>query len=100
MDKPIEEAGDGHRHIIHYQKLKYYFVVTDRSFDIAGTSEKIEERTKVGFGIINRLATRLLEDGIDMEDLASLFWSECRSERDLAGMVTTAIEQEIKNNGK
>ena len=94
--KPIEKAWLGHRNILKYSDNKFYVVITDESFDITGAWEEIPERTEVAFGIINRLATRLIEDGIELEDLASLFWSESRTKSDLAGMLTTAVEMEVK----
>jgi len=98
-NKPIAEAGDGDRIIIHYEGNKFYFVITDQSFDIVGTSDKIKERTQVGFGIINTLATKLIQKGTSLEDLCSLIWCECRNETDLAGLITKALERAMKKNG-
>jgi hypothetical protein len=95
QDKPIEEDSDGHRFIMQYKRNNLYVVLTDNSFDITGTSEDVNIKTDVAFGIINRLITRLIEDETDLEDIAGMIWSESRKKGDLADIVSKSIEKGI-----
>jgi len=99
IERSIEPDSIGHRHILQYNGNNFYVVITDNSFNIAGTSHKIPDRTHVAFGIINRLATRLVEDGVDLEDLAGMVWSESRDKGDLADTISKSIEREMETNG-
>ena len=91
-NKSVEEDSNGSRIILRYKGYKLYAVVTDNSFTITGTSEDVTIKTDVAFGIINRLTTRLIEDGIDLEDMAGMIWTESRDKGDLADIISRALE--------
>ncbi len=102
-ERPIELDGEGNRHKAKYFEKNFYIIITDRSFDLTFSSNdksKVEDRTKVGMGIISRLATRLLEDDCDLEDLAGMFFSESMKKGDLADTLAKAVETEINLIGK
>ncbi len=97
-DKPIEKAGSGHRHKMTYFGENFYLTITEESFDLSYSSDKsphIEDRTKTGFDIISGLATQLLQDGTDYEDIASIFFQSSRKPGDLADSLCKGIEAEI-----
>ena len=95
IQKPIEAAGDGNRMRVHYNDQTYYIIITEQSFEITFSSEdtsKIEDRTKVGLGLISALATALLQEKVDIEDLAAIMFTESLDIGDLADVLTKAIE--------
>ena len=94
-DKPIENAGDGNCHHLRYRGENLYVTLTEQSLDLTMRETPETEHTTVGLGVISRLTTRLLEDEIDYEELASIFFSESRHPGDLADMLTKTIEQAI-----
>ena len=98
IEKPIEPRGEGHRMKMKYYEENFYVVVTDQSFDISYSSdkaEKIAQRTKVGFDIISGLITQLLQEGAELEDIASTLITSSREKGDLADSLCIAIEAEI-----
>jgi hypothetical protein len=95
MSKPIEELDSGARYIErYYEAANMYVYIGEKSLSISISGPKITNRTLVGLGIIESLATLLLEEGVDKEIIGSAIWENSRDKGDLADRLSRLITME------
>lgn len=81
----------------YYEIARLYITIGDKSLTMSISDPKIKTRTHVELGIIESLATLLLEEGVERDVVASAIWENSRTKGDLADTLSLLL---IKSRGQ
>jgi len=88
---------DGKRHRVTYRGENLYIFISDKTLDMSmmdmskDLKNETDPTTLVGLGIISKLTSLCLAEGIDPEIIASDIWSESRKVDDLADIISKKL---------
>ncbi len=79
----------------YYDIGNIYILSGEKSLTISISDPRIKDRTLVGLGIIESLATLCLEEGIDRDLITSAIWRNSRDKGDLGDILSGIVSKEV-----
>ena len=87
----------GKRHRVTYRGENLYIFIGGQSLDLSmldvakDMKTETDQHTLTGLGIISKLASLLLAEGVDRDIIAADIWSESRKIGDLADILSRVL---------